>query len=130
MLISRFYKKKLSFCHKLYFSNLYIFATRYRRPLIFQTMNSVKSNNLSLKYHQIVKIKGLDNFVTKTQFVIWQKLVNNLNLHCIDLNPDHCILKDNIYIDMQAGINFEVMRKTAISTISVVRMAFYPMDCC
>ena len=38
--------------------------------------------------------------------------------------------KDNIYIDMQAGINFEVLRKSAISTISVVRMAFYPLDCC
>ena len=38
--------------------------------------------------------------------------------------------KDNIYIDMQAGINLEVLRKCAISTISVVRMAFYPLDCC
>ena len=38
--------------------------------------------------------------------------------------------KDNIYIDMQAGINFEVLRKGANSTISVVRMAFYPLDCC
>ena len=41
-------------------------------------------------------------------------------------------IKDNIYIyiDMQAGINFEVLRKGAHSTISVVRMAFYPLDCC
>ena len=38
--------------------------------------------------------------------------------------------KDNIYIDMQAGINFKVLRKSTISTISVVRMAFYPLDCC
>ena len=38
--------------------------------------------------------------------------------------------KDNIYIDMQAGINLEVLRKCANSTISVVRMAFYPLDCC
>ena len=35
--------------------------------------------------------------------------------------------KDNIDIDMQAGINFEVLRKGANSTISVVRMAFYPL---
>ena len=31
---------------------------------------------------------------------------------------------------MQAGINLEVLRKSAISTISVVRMPFYPLDCC
>ena len=37
---------------------------------------------------------------------------------------------DNIYIDMQTGINLEVLRKCAQSTISVVRMAFYPLDCC
>ena len=42
--------KELSFCHKLYFSNLFIFATQCRRPLIFQTMNSVTPNILSLKY--------------------------------------------------------------------------------
>ena len=38
--------------------------------------------------------------------------------------------KDNKYIDMQTGINLEVLRKCANSTISVVRMAFYPLDCC
>jgi len=32
--------------------NLFIFATRCRRPWIFQTMNSVRSNNLSLKYQK------------------------------------------------------------------------------
>ena len=59
--------KKLSFCHKLEFSNIYIFATQCRRPLIFQTMNSVRSNNLSLKNqwytpsgHQVEKIFGLE----------------------------------------------------------------------
>ena len=44
------FPKELSFCHKLYFSNLYIFATQCRRPFILQTKNSVRSNNLSLKY--------------------------------------------------------------------------------
>jgi len=38
---------ELSRCHKLRFSNPYIF------PLIFQTMNSVRFNNLSIKYHPI-----------------------------------------------------------------------------
>ena len=41
-------RKELSLCHKLWFSNAYIFATQCRRPQIFQTMNSVRSNNLSL----------------------------------------------------------------------------------
>ena len=31
---------------------------------------------------------------------------------------------------MQAGINFEVLKKGENSTISFVRMAFYPLDCC
>ena len=44
--------KDLSLCHKLLFSNPYISATQRHRPLIFQTMNSVGSNNLSLKYHR------------------------------------------------------------------------------
>ena len=39
--------KELILCHKLWYSNLFIFATQYRKPEIFQTMNSVKSNNLS-----------------------------------------------------------------------------------
>ena len=39
---------ELSLCNKL--SDPYIFATQCRRPWIFQTLNSVKSKNLSLKY--------------------------------------------------------------------------------
>ena len=42
--------KELSFCHKLWYSNFNIVAIQCRRPLIFQTMNSIWSNNLSLKY--------------------------------------------------------------------------------
>ena len=43
--------KKLSFYHKLKFSNPYIFVARCHSPLIFRTTNSVRSNKLSLKYH-------------------------------------------------------------------------------
>ena len=42
--------KELSLWYKLRFSNTYIFATQCRRPQIFQTMNYVGSNSLSLKY--------------------------------------------------------------------------------
>ena len=51
--------KELSFCHKLSFSNPYIFVTRCWRPLIFQTINSVRSNNHSLN------IKGLPHQIGK-----------------------------------------------------------------
>ena len=44
--------KKLSFCHKLWFSNFNIVATQGRRPLIFQTMNAIRSNNVSLNYQR------------------------------------------------------------------------------
>ena len=67
--------KELSFCHNLKFSNLNIFATKCRRPQIFQTMNSVKSNSLSLKYQvfppsgcQAIGIRKF-KFVAKTQFL-------------------------------------------------------------
>ena len=44
--------KELSFCHKLGFSNFNIVATQCRRPLIFQTMNVIRSNNVCLKYQR------------------------------------------------------------------------------
>ena len=67
--------KELSFCHKLSFSNPYIFVTRWWRPLIFQTINSVRSNNHSLKYQRFTssdrKVIGirLFEFLAKTQFL-------------------------------------------------------------
>ena len=39
-----------SSCRKLNFCNPYISATQCRRPLIFQTVNSVKSNSFSIIY--------------------------------------------------------------------------------
>ena len=60
--------KELSLCHKLGFSNLYIFSTKYRRPQIFSTMKSSTSNNLSLKY-QVKKIQGGENPS------LWQRII-------------------------------------------------------
>ena len=40
------------FCHNFKFSCRYIFATQCRRTLLLQTINSVLSNNLSLKYQR------------------------------------------------------------------------------
>ena len=42
--------KELSLWYKLRFSNAIFFVTQCRRPQIFQTMNYVRSNSLSLKY--------------------------------------------------------------------------------
>ena len=38
--------------------DLYIFATQFRRPWIFQTMNSVMLNNLGLKYQWLQRYRS------------------------------------------------------------------------
>ena len=48
------YSKEWSVCHKLKFSYCNIFAIQCRRPSIFQTMNVVRSNNISLKYQRFI----------------------------------------------------------------------------
>ena len=77
--------KELSLCNKLGMSDSYIFATLCRRPQIFQTMNSVRSNNLSLKYQSFTTVGCKDigirkfEFVAKTQFLsvfLWQIIKN------------------------------------------------------
>jgi len=61
--------------HKLRFFKSNIFATRICRPQIFQTMNSVQSNILSLKYLMFTSSGCKDmgiikfEFVAKTQFI-------------------------------------------------------------
>ena len=61
--------KELSFCHKLYFSNLYIFATQCRRPLIFQTMNSVKSK------FEILALEGASRPSSNCEHVLFVYIV-------------------------------------------------------
>ena len=55
--------------------NSYIFAIQCRKPLIFQSMNSVRSNSLSLKYQKFTptgwKDMGIRNFVS-----VLSKLLN------------------------------------------------------
>ena len=66
---------ELSFCHKLKFSKPYVFANQCRRPLIFQTLNFVRSKNLSLKYQRTTPSVcndigiGKFEFLAKTQFL-------------------------------------------------------------
>ena len=67
-----YFIKELSLCHKLLFSNSYIFAILCYR---LQTKISVRSNNLSLKYQKFswlgMKDIGLRKFefVAKSQFL-------------------------------------------------------------
>ena len=66
---------ELRHCHKLCFSNSYNFALKFRRPELFQTMNSVRSINHSFKYQRLKPAGCKDigirtsEFVTKTQFL-------------------------------------------------------------
>ena len=65
--------QKLRFCHKLWFSNPYIFPIQCGRPLIFQSMNYVRSNNLSLKY-QMFTPTGCKDIEIWTFKSLWQQL--------------------------------------------------------
>ena len=65
----RFKVKELSLCHKLGFLNPNFFKTKYRRPQIFQTMNSGGLNNLSLKYERYASSGCWDLGIIKLGFV-------------------------------------------------------------
>ena len=64
-----FSAKELSFCHKLWFSNSYNLATHSLTPFIFRTINSVRSNSLSLKYHRFTPSGCKDIGIRKFEFV-------------------------------------------------------------
>ena len=67
--------------------SIHIFVTKCCRTEIFQTMNSVRSNNLSLKYQRftpwvIIGIKKIE-FVANTQFLKLTKVL----AHLIQVRP-------------------------------------------
>ena len=57
------------FFQKLICSNLSIFATQCSKPLIFQTMNFVRSNTTCLKYLRLTPSGCMDMGIGKSQFV-------------------------------------------------------------
>ena len=61
--------KELSLRHKLRFYNPYIFVAQCRRPLIFQTINSGRSNNQSLKYQRFTPTSCKDIGIRKFELV-------------------------------------------------------------
>ena len=81
-----FFLKELRFCHKLNF--LIIYVTKYRRPLIFQTINYVRWDSLSLKYQRFtstgcedIRIRKFE-FVTNTHFLSQNLLFKLLRMKC------------------------------------------------
>ena len=61
-----FLKKEMSFCRKLEFFFLYLCTPM---SLIFQTMNSVRSNSLRLKYYRFTPSGYKDKEIRKLEFV-------------------------------------------------------------
>ena len=74
--------------HKFRCSRPYIFATQCRRPLIFQFMNSVRANSLSLKCQSFTPSGYKDigirtfEFVAKSEFLYAYFVVCNLYIQC------------------------------------------------
>ena len=67
--------KEMSLCHKLWSSNPYICWCQRRKPLTFQTMTFVRSNNINVKYQRFMTLGSKDigiknsEFVAQTQFL-------------------------------------------------------------
>ena len=58
-----------------------IFAAQYPRPLIFQTMNSVRPNNLSLKYQRFTP-SGWIEMNNDTKIIIKFKFFKKTRFFC------------------------------------------------
>ena len=74
-LISLNFMKWTKGIDKLWCSNLYIFAIQCRRPYIFQNINSVRSNNLSLKCLKFSTSGWTDIGIRKFEFVAKTQLL-------------------------------------------------------
>ena len=90
--------KDLSLSHKLWFSNPYIWATQYCRPWIFQTMNSVRSNNIRLTCQRCtlqgfkdIGIRIFD-FGAKTQFLCFFIFVRKIKSRGDTRSQSHLLL--------------------------------------
>ena len=86
----------MSCCHKLKMYNPYICATRCRRPLIFQTMNFVRSKVLSFKYYQIYTIKELEILSLLQKLSFFQIRLPFL-LPDPQFNGSHCRISHNSF---------------------------------
>ena len=88
---------ELSLCHKLGFSNSYIFAKQCRRPKIFQTVNSVRSNDVSLTCQRCTPWGCKDIGIRKLDFVAKTMIIQNTeDIYKSRWNVDTYYIKKNL----------------------------------
>ena len=79
-------------------NDLFIFATRFRRPLMFQTMNSVRSKSLSFKNQKLKPSGYKDIGIRIFMFVAITQLISGLYTWSLNLSyPCNEIWPRNIY---------------------------------
>ena len=80
--------KELSFCSKLKFSNPHICATKWFKPLIFQTLNIYSNRIRSLKYLRFTRLDCKDIRIRKSEFMAKTQFLLYLLIHYITyINP-------------------------------------------
>ena len=92
-----FYWKELSSCHKFGFLNLHIFAIWCCSPLIFQTMNPVESNSLTLEYQRSTPSVCKDIEITKL-WVCGKNSVTVNNIVLCNRTASQKYLENQIYL--------------------------------
>ena len=92
--------KELSLCHKLKFSNPYIFAILKCISLIFQTQ--IISSNIihSLKYLRSTTISCKDIGIRKSEFVAKTQFLSAFSIHLVFLvreNTKYCTINQSLF---------------------------------
>ena len=90
--------KKLSLCHKLWFSNPNIFGTQCRKPLIFQASIVWSNKSRSLKCQRFTTLESKDTGIRKSEFVAKTQFLSRIYQIAnsfIILKLDQCHLRCN-----------------------------------
>ena len=88
-----FYQKELSLCNNHWFSNPYIFRFQCRRPLIFQTICSVRSNNIGLNYQRFIRLGFKEIKIRKSEFV-----AKNQKFFLVPFSSFSLLVQNNKYL--------------------------------
>ena len=85
-------------CHKLWFSNPYIFETQCCKPLIFQTYIIWSNRTHSLKYQRSRTLESKDIVIRKSEFVAKTQLLWSFCLvHCGLIDLFYCVKEQFLY---------------------------------
>jgi len=98
----------LSLCHKLKFSNPYVYGTWWCRLLIFQTKIIWCNIIQSLKYLRSSTLGCRDIGIRKSEFVLKTQLLSFKNIECIQILTGIGINIECIQIFIGIGINIRV----------------------